>query len=262
MNFEGNFVVRTFSSIVVGVMAVALAAPAGAQDPANALIAADDMLAIYETAPKSAFRHRTLKKLEVTKARKLVSLVELGEYVDAAELIERGLFLRSDGCSKFGVPEPDDWVTDCALQQEIFDQGLLTQDFLLAGVDLSVLEFVDPNNSFLPYPDSVWDAGTVFCTACPGELTTFFLAVTNNGAAAANVRATFWRHSAGNAEMGVRFEDTVVTSIGPGETEIMRLSAILLGSGPFSGQVVIEAFDNRLVRPSVLSIFGEIVEVD
>jgi hypothetical protein len=54
-----------------------------------------------------------------------MKLIDQGNYADALAKLKTDILPKTDGCATQGKPDKNDWITDCATQQQVY--ALVTQ---------------------------------------------------------------------------------------------------------------------------------------
>ena len=67
-----------------------------------------------------AFNNSNMRKALTNKINAVRDLIEQGLYMEALDKLEHDILKKTDGCANTGVPDKDDWITDCAAQSEIY----------------------------------------------------------------------------------------------------------------------------------------------
>ena len=70
--------------------------------------------------PPGVFRNPNLQNTLTNKLAAVIQIVERGEYAEALNKLENDLLPKSDGCAAKGVSDKNDWITDCAAQEDVY----------------------------------------------------------------------------------------------------------------------------------------------
>jgi len=66
------------------------------------------------------FKHANMQKTLVNKLNAVMGNIEAGAYQDALGQLAHDILGKTDGCASAGMPDPNDWVKDCAVQQVLY----------------------------------------------------------------------------------------------------------------------------------------------
>jgi len=74
---------------------------------------------INDLAP-GAFKNSNMRQDLTYKINAVLNLIEQGLYMEALNKLEHDILKKTDGCANKGVPDNNDWITNCPAQSEIY----------------------------------------------------------------------------------------------------------------------------------------------
>lgn len=79
-----------------------------------------DLINLANDLNEVAFGKAQRTNAFTNKVNSCLSMIQTGEYLLAKEQLENDLLGKTDGCVTAGGADPNDWVTDCAIQQTFY----------------------------------------------------------------------------------------------------------------------------------------------
>lgn len=79
---------------------------------------------VVETIPLTSLKNNEMVDKFTKKITEAMGKIDTGEYKDAINIIEEKVLFKSDGCANTGVPDGDDWITDCSSQALVYQQAM------------------------------------------------------------------------------------------------------------------------------------------
>ncbi|MHB8790481.1 MAG: PKD domain-containing protein [Desulfobulbaceae bacterium] len=67
-----------------------------------------------------SFKNKNLKNAMTNKIGALLEAIDKGAFDDAISKLENDILDKTNGCQDSGQPDKNDWVTDCASQQQVY----------------------------------------------------------------------------------------------------------------------------------------------
>jgi len=86
------------------------------ESTATVIGVAEDAIAGIGQLPPTSFRNPNLQNTLTNKLAAVIQMCERGEYAEALSKLKQDLLPKTDGCAATGVPERNDWITNCAAQ--------------------------------------------------------------------------------------------------------------------------------------------------
>jgi hypothetical protein len=66
------------------------------------------------------FKNATMQKTFNNKLNAVIADIEAGNYANALDKLQHDILGKTDGCANSGVPDNNDWIRDCASQEEVY----------------------------------------------------------------------------------------------------------------------------------------------
>jgi hypothetical protein len=82
------------------------------------------------TAPEAVFVNRNMQNALTNKINAVLKLIDQGNYAAALDKLETDILPKTDGCAVDGAPHKNDWIKDCATQQQVYPFILRTIEML------------------------------------------------------------------------------------------------------------------------------------
>ena len=74
---------------------------------------------INNLAP-SSLKNPNMTNALTNKIAAAVQLIEQGNYGEALDKLTNDILSKTDGCATVGAPDKNDWITDCATQDQVY----------------------------------------------------------------------------------------------------------------------------------------------
>jgi hypothetical protein len=88
--------------------------------PSAAIAALSNAQYVVTSLSPSVFKNKDMTRTIVNGLNSVITLIEKGDYRDALAQLNGNLLGKTDGCNLRGRPDPHDWVTSCAGQQQLY----------------------------------------------------------------------------------------------------------------------------------------------
>jgi hypothetical protein len=75
---------------------------------------------VINSIDSGLFKNPNMQNALTNKLTAVIQMVEQGQYVEALDKLQNDILQKTDGCAEIGVPDKNDWIKDCAAQQEVY----------------------------------------------------------------------------------------------------------------------------------------------
>lgn len=89
-----------------------------------------DLGELIQQLGPAVFKHGNSKSTLASKLNAVLRQIEEGAYAEALAKLDGDLLQKTDGCARSGAPDSNDWITDCATQQQIYPVVVYAIDLL------------------------------------------------------------------------------------------------------------------------------------
>jgi len=89
-----------------------------------------DAGALINSLDPTGFKNKTMGKTLTNNLNAVVAMIAHGAYAGALNKLENDVASRVDGCAAGGVPDDNDWVMNCAAQDDILRLVTTTMQYL------------------------------------------------------------------------------------------------------------------------------------
>jgi len=79
-----------------------------------------DSMNIINNLPPSTLKNPNMTNALTNKIAAAVQLIEQGNYGEALDKLTNDILSKTDGCATVGAPDKNDWITDCATQDQVY----------------------------------------------------------------------------------------------------------------------------------------------
>jgi hypothetical protein len=92
-----------------------------ASDQTAVLAAIQDTEAVVASLDPGAFKNPNMQDTLIdNKLNAVIAYIEAGNYPAALDQLENDILAKTDGCANEGKPDPNDWITNCEAQAEVY----------------------------------------------------------------------------------------------------------------------------------------------
>ena len=70
--------------------------------------------------PAEVFKNLNMRNALTNKINAVINLIEQGLYIDALDKLQNDILQKTDGCATDGVPDKNDWITNCTAQGQVY----------------------------------------------------------------------------------------------------------------------------------------------
>lgn len=78
----------------------------------------------------SVFNNPNQQNALTNKINAVIDMIAQGNYQQALDKLQNDILGKTNGCAQSGVPDPNDWIDDCAIQNQIYPFVIETIDLL------------------------------------------------------------------------------------------------------------------------------------
>jgi hypothetical protein len=89
-------------------------------------------IAVVNSLPEGDFKNNNMKNVLTNKINAALEEIERGSYQNALDKLENDILGKMNGCYQTGIPDKNDWLTDCSSQEQIYSLIIEAMDLLQA----------------------------------------------------------------------------------------------------------------------------------
>jgi len=86
----------------------------------TAVGAAQNVIAGVAAIDPAMLKNANMKNALINKLNAVIADIQAGRYADALAKLQNDILGKTDGCAVAGSPDKNDWITDCATQDQIY----------------------------------------------------------------------------------------------------------------------------------------------
>jgi len=79
-----------------------------------------DLTQTVGALPPAVFKNKTLGNALINKLQAVINQIDAGNYTGALAKLRDDVIPKTDGCATGGVPDANDWITDCETQGQVY----------------------------------------------------------------------------------------------------------------------------------------------
>lgn len=85
--------------------------------------------------PLGDLKNKNMQNSLTRKVNAVLALIEQGEYADALDKLQNNLLDKNNGCATSGSPDKNDWIQDCAEQDQVYQLIMEAIDYVTPLVE-------------------------------------------------------------------------------------------------------------------------------
>lgn len=90
--------------------------------------------------PLGNLKSKNMQNSLTRKVNAVLALIEQGEYADALDKLQNNLLDKNNGCATSGSPDKNDWIQDCAEQDQVYQLIMEAIDYVTPLVEKKELK--------------------------------------------------------------------------------------------------------------------------